>query len=181
MSNFVVSERYGDALVEHLGNDAKQLEDVFNELNAFSEYASTSSEFHHFVNTPSISHTQKESAFEKIIAPLGVSKTTAAFLKLLFAKQRIDCASEICDILFDRLQELKGETTALVRTAYPLDSDTEKKIKEKLEKHSGKKVLLEIQEDKSLLAGINVRLLGKTYDASVMNRLDKIQSHLLTA
>ena len=63
-------------------------------------------------------------------------------------------------------------------SARPLSEKETDLIKEKLEKLSGKKVVLTKREDPTLLGGVLLTMEGRQYDGSVRRRLEEIEKSL---
>jgi len=62
-----------------------------------------------------------------------------------------------------------------VTTAVALSGDQLEQLKEKLEKISGKKVLLKQKTDPDILGGVRVDLEGQLFDGSVKGRLSELR------
>ena len=77
----------------------------------------------------------------------------------------------MCRAYEQRFNKAHNIAEALVRTAVPLEEAERGKLKEALEKQSGKQVLLKERIDTSLLGGMVVEMDGKTLDGSVAGRL----------
>ena len=77
----------------------------------------------------------------------------------------------MCRAFERRYNEAHNIAVALVRTAAALDESEKTKLREALEKQSGKQVVLNERVDASLLGGIVVEMDGKTLDGSVAGRL----------
>ena len=60
-------------------------------------------------------------------------------------------------------------------SAVELTDDEKKKLKLKLEKMSGKSLILKCTVDKSVLGGVIVKMDGKIMDGSLKHRLEEVK------
>ena len=79
-----------------------------------------------------------------------------------------------------RLSDVRaGVVRATVTSAAPLTEATRQKLQQQLEKRTGKKVLLEVKQDPSLIAGLVTRIGDLVIDGSARARLAELRSQLL--
>jgi F-type H+-transporting ATPase subunit delta len=71
--------------------------------------------------------------------------------------------------------ESKSISWAHVRSAIPLTPEQKTALRLKLEKQSGRNVLLECSTDNTLLGGIVVEMDGKILDGSLRRRLQDVK------
>ena len=67
----------------------------------------------------------------------------------------------------------------LLISAFELDDATVEAIAEKFSKHTGQKVTLTQEVDKSLLGGFVVHIRSHLYDFSLKRRLEEMKKHLI--
>ena len=100
---------------------------------------------------------------------------TVSFLQLLSEKGRMvlftECAEEYRKLAEDR----RARTEATVISAVPLTESETAAIKAKLEKMSGKTVVLDLRVDAEILGGVIVEFDGKTMDGSIRHRLQELK------
>jgi len=72
-------------------------------------------------------------------------------------------------------RESRGESTAVVRSAVELTPEQKEKLREKLEKRFGRKMVLECEVDPALLGGIRVETDGRVLDGTLAARLKEIK------
>jgi len=65
-----------------------------------------------------------------------------------------------------------------VRTAFPLPLELQEQLKAALIEKSGRKVNMEIQEDRDLLGGLVVQMGDLVFDNSVKTQFNKIRNQL---
>jgi len=101
------------------------------------------------------------------------------FVNLLIDNARIDVVHEITNLYDIYLQEEKSQKTALIDTAFELDSNQITEIKKALEKRFDKKIEIKQNIDSTLLAGAVVKVDDLVIDGSYKEQLRKLESHLI--
>ena len=87
--------------------------------------------------------------------------------------------TECADFYRMRYNEAYGIAEASVTSASELDEAQRAALKAKLEKISGKQVVLHLHVDASLIGGLRVDLEGRRYDNSIRTRLDRMRRSLM--
>ena len=100
------------------------------------------------------------------------------FLKILCERGMLASLPGCCDEYRDSLYEARGILPVTAWTAAPLDEKQTKALTEKLEKTTGKQVLLTCRTDASLLGGVRLSYAGRELDGTVKGRLDKLREIL---
>ena len=101
-----------------------------------------------------------------------------SFLKLLCDKNLLNEFAGCCDEFTRRYNADHGIAEAVVTSAIALSDGQMAALKEKLEKMSGRTVLLTQKLDPSVLAGLKIELEGRQMDGTVRGRLSGISGKL---
>ena len=75
----------------------------------------------------------------------------------------------------DLIRENRGEAQARVESAVPLTESEQQALRQKLEQRFGKKMVLDLQVDPSLLGGVRVETEGRVLDGTLRTRLQEIK------
>ena len=126
------------------------------------------------MSSPGISKNERldsvKAAFEGRIPEYALS-----FVQLLCERSRVrafdDCLNEY-EQLYNASKQI---SEAYVTSAVELTDDEKKKLKLKLEKMSGKSLILKCTVDKSVLGGVIVKMDGKIMDGSLKHRLEEVK------
>lgn len=149
------------------GEFAKSLEQIVGIFSKNPEYIE-------LLATPSISKEERvqiiEDAFGKI-APEHV----VSFLKLLCERGRIRQLYECVEVYNKLLDEDMKISVARVVSCVELTKIEKDRLKKRLEKITGRKVILECEVDKSTLGGLVVFVDGKVIDGTLRHRLDEMK------
>ena len=164
---------YGQSLYD-LAVEEKADEQIMEELDAVRGIFAENPDYITLLCEPSIpvkNRTQLlDEAFGGQIHPYLLN-----FLKILVEKGMLRGFSTCCSTYRRSYNRDHGISEATVVSAVPLSDEQAKALLTKLEKISGKKVLLKRRVDPKVLGGLRVLLDGKLYDGTVGGRLDEIR------
>src|SRR6185369_15093933 len=165
--------RYASALFD-LARDQRQIESVSKSLDALGQGLLDSKDFAELVGSPLFSREDAGKAFAAIAPQLGVDPITTKFLGVIARNGR---KNELRSIIraFRRLAaEHRGEVTAEVVTARPLNDDQLAQLKQQLRARAGRDVTIDATVDPTLLGGIVVKLGSQQIDASIRTKLNRL-------
>ena len=97
------------------------------------------------------------------------------FLKILVEKGMLRGFSTCCSTYRKSYNKDHGISEAMVTSAVALDESQAEALREKLEKLSGRKVLLRRRVDEKVLGGLRVELDGRLFDGTVGGRLEELR------
>lgn len=172
-----VARRYAKALIE-LAEEEVAVEKYYDELRAFEAVIAENAEALAFFSTPSFTLQTKKELLKEIIAASSFSPTVASFILLLLEENRLGEISPVVRAYRSFADELSGFIRGRVTSALPLAEVQVDEIREALEKSTGKKVLLQVDVDPSLIGGIVTRIGDKIFDGSIKTQLTRISEIL---
>ena len=105
---------------------------------------------------------------------LGLSALTASFLGVLAANRRLARLPEMIRAFATIAAASRGEVSAQVSSAHPLDETQLEALRQKLEAREGRKVKLAASVDPELLGGLVVTIGSKRIDSSIRTRLNSL-------
>ena len=165
--------RYASALFD-LARDQRQIESVGKSLEALNQALADSKDFNELVTSPLVSREEAGKSFAALAPQLGLDPVTANFLGVLARNGR---KSELRNVIraFRRLAaEHRGETTAEVVTARPLNDDQLAQLRQQLRARAGRDVTIDAAVDPTILGGIVVKLGSQQIDASIRTKLNRL-------
>jgi len=165
--------RYASALFD-LARDEKQIDSVGRSLDLVNQALADSREFGQLVASPLVDRDEAGRAFAAIAGELGVDPLTGNFLGVLARNGR---KGELLQVirLFRRLAaEHRGETTAEVVTAHPLNDKQVDALKAKLKARAGRDVAIDARTDPAILGGLIVKLGSEMIDSSLRTKLNRL-------
>jgi F-type H+-transporting ATPase subunit delta len=167
--------RYASALFD-LARDQRQIESVGKSLDALNQALLDSKDFAELVTSPLVSRDEAGKAFAALAPQVNLDPITTNFVGVLARNGR---KNELRSIIraFRRLAaEHRGETTAEVVTARPLNDDQLAALKQQLRARAGRDVNVDAQVDPTILGGIVVKLGSQQIDASIRTKLNRLAS-----
>ena len=177
MKNLAVSRRYAKALIL-IGQEDGQAETYNEELAGIVGLFDTQEGFESALVNPLIKKGDRKQLLEAVIGATKVSDIMKSFLTLLFDKGRIGFLRDIASYYKDMADELKGVVKASVTSATELTEDAVNKIKESLSKKTGKTVVLNVEQDPSLIGGVVTKIGDLVLDGSVKTQLINMRETL---
>ena len=165
--------RYATALFG-LARDEKQIDAVSRSLETLNQALADSREFDQLVISPLVGREDTGKAFAAVAQTLGLDPITTNFLGVLARNGR---KAELRNVIraFRKLAaNHRGETTAEVVTAHPLNDDQIEKLKSQLRGRAGRDVAIEARVDPNILGGVVVKLGSQMIDASLRTKLNRL-------
>ena len=167
--------RYASALFD-LARDQRQIESVGKSLEALSQALVDSKDFNELVTSPLVSREEASKALAAIAPDLGLDPVTTNFLGVLARNGRKNQLQNVIRAYRRLAAEHRGETTADVITARPLNDDQAAQLKQQLRARAGRDVTIDATVDPTLLGGIVVKLGSQQIDASIRTKLNRLAS-----
>jgi F-type H+-transporting ATPase subunit delta len=167
--------RYASALFD-LARDQRQIESVSKSLDALGQALLDSREFAELVASPLVSRDEAGKAFSALAPQLTIDPITTNFLGVIARNGR---KKELRAVIraFRRLaSDHRGEATAEVITARPLNDDQIAGLKQQLKARAGRDVNIDATVDSNILGGIVVKLGSQQIDASIRTKLNRLAS-----
>ena len=170
MKNLAVARCYAKALLL-IGKDDGQAESYREELDNIAGLLTGEKELEQAITNPLYDAAGRRKLLYTIIDKLHFSDTMKAFLLLVFDKGRIGFLSNINEFYKKLADELKGIARASVVSATELSSETIDKIRSTMSEMTGKDVILDVEQDPSLIGGVVSRIGDLVLDGSIRTQL----------
>jgi F-type H+-transporting ATPase subunit delta len=165
--------RYATALFE-LARDEKQLEAVGASLTAVRAGLRDSADLQALTTSPLIG---REDAVRGIAAAAGAMQLdpiTANFLGVLAQNRRLGQLESVIRYFNLLAAHHRGETTAEVTSAHPLDDDQVAALKANLKSRLGRDVAVDLTVDPTILGGLVVKVGSQMIDGSIRTKLNTL-------
>jgi F-type H+-transporting ATPase subunit delta len=172
-----ISRRYAKALVQ-LGAEEGAVDRFNGELAGFNALLSANPGVTAIFGSPAYGIQVKKEILGGLAEKLALSGTVANFLQLLLDRSRLNSLPQIVESFGVFADELSGVIRPTLTSGLPLDDGQVEGIKAALEKSTGKKVLLKVDVDPSLIGGVVTKIGDKVFDGSVRAQLDRIEDIL---
>ena len=167
------SKEYAEALFA-LAVEEDMLEKFYSDLGLILSQFRENPGYADFLASPSIPLSERMNAIDEAFSE-SVCEYVDSFMKILCQKGSIRLVYKIILDFNELYRTSKGITTARVISAVPLKSAEKEKLKAKLEKMTGKEVVMECITSPSVLGGLIVYVDGRVLDGSLRRRLHDIK------
>jgi len=173
-----VSRRYARALLE-LGTEGGNLDALVDEVSRMAAAWNERADLRAVVETPTVGVDVKKSILREVTAKLALGPVTSSTVMLLTDRRRLRLIGEIAQFLREMNDAKKGLVRAEVTTAVPLSEAFYSRLKEQLERLTGKHVALDKKHDPAILGGVVARIGDQVFDSSIRTRLQSLKNALL--
>jgi len=172
-----ISRRYAKALIQ-LGSEAGAVDAYNEELARAEALLSAQPELAAVLANPAHGVEAKQAILKELIGKLSLSQNVANLLALLLDRNRLGLLPQIALSYSILADEMSGVVRPIITTALPLSENQVESIKGALAKATGRKVVLEVERDPSLIGGVIAKIGDRLFDGSVKTQLTKIQDIL---
>ncbi len=168
-----LSGRYATALFQ-LARDSKALPKVEASLATVQQALDESADFKALTTSPLIARGPAAKAVAATAGVLKLDATTTNFLGVLAQNRRLSQLPAIIRAFRQLAAQHRGETTAEVISAHPLDAEQVDALKAQLRTRLGREVTVDLSVDPSLLGGLVVKIGSQMIDSSIKTRLNSL-------
>lgn len=165
--------RYAVALFE-LAREANAIDTAEQSLVRVRDAVAQSPDFRRLTTSPLVSREQAERAVEATAGPIGIDSTTRNFLGVLARNRRLGELPRIVRAFRTLAARHRGEVTAEVTSAHPLDEGQVDALRRQLRQRVGRDVSVDLAVDPELLGGLQVRIGSQLIDNSIRTRLNTL-------
>jgi F-type H+-transporting ATPase subunit delta len=166
--------RYATALFD-LALERGALEKVEADLAAVEASLQESPDLKRMLRSPIVSREEHERTLGAVADRLGLGDLVRNFLGLLAQKRRLLALEGVIAEFRLLAAAHRGEETAEVVSAAPLEQGELDRLRESVARHAGRAVNLTARVDPSLLGGLIVRIGSRMIDASLKTRLQQLE------
>jgi F-type H+-transporting ATPase subunit delta len=157
-----------------LARDQRQIDAVSRSLDALNQALLDSREFGELIASPLVGRDEAGKTFAALAPKLKLDPITANFLGVLARNGRKSQLRAVIRAFRRLAAEHRGETTADVVTARPLNDEQIAALKAQLRTRAGRDVTIDAQVDPNILGGIVVKLGSQQIDASIRTKLNRL-------
>ena len=177
MQEGTIGRRYARALASSM--EAARMTAVEEQLSAIAglfDRRTGHPDFRQAMLNPGFSADHRKKVLGEIAKAYNFDEVTSSFLTLLVAKDRLPHLQSIARAFRNEVDERTGRVRATIVTAKPLSAADLSAIIAGLEKKTGKKVVPDVEVDPSVIAGVQARIGGTVYDATVRSQLERLKT-----
>jgi len=168
-----LSGRYATALFE-LARDAKAIDSVGKSLDSLQAALSQSADFVALTTNPLLSRDAAAATVAKVARTLKLDALTTKFLGVLARNRRLAQLGAMIASYRALASAHRGEVTAEIVSAHPLDKAQVTALKAQLKTKVGRDVAVDMKVDPAILGGLVVRIGSQMIDTSIRTRLNTL-------
>jgi F-type H+-transporting ATPase subunit delta len=169
-----VADRYATALFELAEND-KQLAGIEGDLGRFAGLLDESADLRRLVKSPVFSAKDQARAVGAVLDRAGIGGLVGNLVKVAAGNRRLFVVPDIIAAFRRLLARHRGEVSAEVTSAAPLDDGQLADLKAALKASLGKDVALATEVDPALIGGLIVKVGSRMIDGSVRTKLNSLK------
>jgi F-type H+-transporting ATPase subunit delta len=166
--------RYATAVFE-LALDNNAVDSVRSDLDRFDAMVNDIGDLERLVRSPVYGAEQQGKALTAVLEKAAIDGIAAQFLKLVTSNRRLFAVRQMIKAYRALVARHKGELTAQVTVAEPLNDAHRGDIKDALKSVTGKDVGLDVKVDPAIIGGLVVKLGSRMVDSSLRTKLNSIK------
>jgi F-type H+-transporting ATPase subunit delta len=167
--------RYATALFE-LARDERKLDAVGTSLAALKQGLADSAELRALTTSPLVGREDALKAVKAVSGAMGLDPITTNFLGVMAQNRRLSQLGSVIRFFNLLAAAHRGETTAEVTSARPLDDDQIAALKNNLKSRLGRDVAVDLNVDPAILGGLVVQVGSQMIDGSIRTKLNNLAS-----
>ncbi len=169
-----LAERYAAALFD-IAEERRVLDQVASDLRQLRAMLAASRDLLRLMRSPILSRPEQARAIAALARDAELSPLVRDFLAVVANNRRLFAVPAMIEAYLAELAKRRGEVTAAVTTAQPLNEAQLEALSEQLRHTVGRRVFIDAQVDPRLIGGMIVRVGSRMVDASIENQLRRLQ------
>ncbi len=177
MKNLIIAKRYAKALF-NLAREEGKIEQYGEELAGLVQLFDANPELAVVIQSPLYPEAARKAIFASIVSSASLTPIMTSLMNLLIEKNRMANLSEIKDYYMGLIDEHANVARAKISAAVELDEKVIQDVAATLQKLTGKKIVVDFQQDAGLIGGLVARIGDLVLDGSVRTQLFNIRETL---
>ncbi len=178
MIDMTVPRRYAKALLT-MGKEDGKYKEYGEALRGFAYLLEKEPDLRDALLNPIYSREDRRKLLLKMVDTLQMSPLVGNLLQLLFDKHRLAVVDGVSQAYQKMVDDLENVSRARVKAAIALDDAAQKQLRQTLEKLTKSSVVMEVEEDPSIIGGIVARVGDLVLDGSVRTQLFSLKESLI--
>lgn len=165
--------RYALALFD-LAREQDRIDAVSASLAALKQALAESGELKELIDSPLIGRDDRLRAMGAVVGSMGLDPLTGNFIGVLAQNRRLSQLPNVIRNFNLLAARHRGELTAEVTSARPLDGDQVDDIKQHLRTRTGRDIAVDLTVDPEILGGLVVKIGSRMIDSSIRTKLNTL-------
>jgi F-type H+-transporting ATPase subunit delta len=159
-------------------SNEEKLSKISKGLDIVSTLYKSNTLFRNIILSPTLSVEEKEKALSNILSKIDFPEDVRPIIILSVKENKGNVLKELNKAFRFEVEKFFATVQGEVITAYPIDEELLKQIKNSLESKIGKKIEFTVKEDKSIIGGAVIKAGSYILDASIKNYLKQLEKTL---
>jgi F-type H+-transporting ATPase subunit delta len=169
-----LAERYAAALFD-IADERRMLDEVATDLRQLRAMLQASSDFLRLIRSPVLSRDEQAKAMALVAERAGLAPLVRDFLAVVGRNRRLFAVPAMIGSFLSKLAARRGEVSAQVTAAQPLNETQLAALNEQLRRSTGSRVAVDVNVDPGLIGGMVVKVGSRMVDGSVKSKLQRLQ------
>lgn len=175
--NTLIAQRYADALVR-LARDGKlTFEKISKDLNLIKEILEQSKDLQAVLVNPVVSTDDKKEIINKVFSN-EIDVLIINFLKLLTDKNKFGIFEDVLEAYNKSIDSINNIKKVSVTSAVTMPTDAQSRLKQKLEEKLKANVVLDLNINKDIIAGLVIKIDDNVIDMSLKHKLEDLSKSI---
>lgn len=169
-----LAARYAAALFD-LADERRTLDEAASDLRQLRAMLAGSADLSRLVRSPILSREAQGKAIAALAEQAGLSPLVRNFLAIVARNRRLFAVPAMIEAYLAKLAARRGEITAQITAAQPLNEAQLGVLSEQLRRTIGRRVAVDVRVDPGLIGGMIVKVGSRMVDGSLKSRLQRLQ------
>lgn len=176
--NTLIADRYSDALVDLAKEGKLTFEKINTDLTLIKNILEQSPDLNEILSNPLTSVENKKEIIEKVFTS-EVDSLILNFLKILVDKNRFFVFNDILESFNVALDDINNISRIRVTSAVKMSEESKSKLKAKLEEKLKKNVILDLNINSNIIAGLVIEMGDNVIDMSLKHKLEDLSKNII--
>ena len=168
--------RYSKAIFQ-IAEESNSLSNVKDDMDSIILAYKSSDDFKNLINNALINYSDKKEILSIVISK--INEKTNNLIDLLITNKRLPILYDIANGFNDIYNQKNNVAKATVVTAIPISDKIKNQVLKKIQTLSNKSIEIENIIDKTIIGGFILRFENTEYNASFLQRLNKLKTELI--
>lgn len=176
--NILIAQRYAESLVRIAKEGKLTFEKISKDLNLVKEILTSSKDLNEVLVNPVVSIEDKKEILDKVFAE-EIDVLVINLLKLLTDKNKFNIFDEVLDAYNKSIDSVNNIKRVLVTSAVTMPEDAKNRLKQKLEEKLKANVVLDLNINNEIIAGLVIKIDDNIIDMSLKHKLEDLSRNIL--
>lgn len=176
--NTLIAQRYADALVQIARDGKLTFETISKNLNLIKEILEQSKDLKAVLVNPVVSVDDKKEIINKVFSG-EIDVLVINFLKLLTDKNKFSIFDDVLEAYNKLIDSIDNIKRISVTSAVTMPEDAKSRLKQKLEEKLKANVVLDLNINKDIIAGLVIKIDDNIIDMSLKHKLEDLSKSIM--